>query len=82
MSATEASRSFSAILSRVAAGETVEIDRHGEVIARLVPARRTLLPGDALLELLGRLPAPDPGFARDVASLGAALAPATDPWRS
>jgi len=82
MSATAASRAFSALLSRVAAGETVEIDRHGEVIARLVPARRTLLSGEALLDLMGRLPTPDAGFAGDVAVLGDALVRPADPWPS
>jgi antitoxin (DNA-binding transcriptional repressor) of toxin-antitoxin stability system len=79
--ATEASRGFSALLTRVAAGETVEVDRHGEVVALLVPPRRSMVSGDALIELLARLPRPDPGFADDVASVKEVVAQPVDPWR-
>ena len=82
MRATEASRGFSDVLSRVAAGETIEVDRHGAVVAIIAPARRTLISGAALVDLIKRLPVPDPDFAHDVASLPALLKAPSDPWRS
>jgi prevent-host-death family protein len=39
MTATELKAQILAVLDRVAAGEEVEITKHGHTIARLVPAR-------------------------------------------
>jgi prevent-host-death family protein len=39
VSATEAKATILALLEDVAAGETVEITKHGRTVARLVPAR-------------------------------------------
>jgi prevent-host-death family protein len=41
MTATELKAKIMAVLARVAAGEEVEITRHGHTIARLLPARRS-----------------------------------------
>ncbi len=82
MRATDASRRFSDLLTRVARGETVEVDRHGEVVAVISPARRTLVPGNELLDLLRRLLAPDKAFAEDVRELRRSLRAPTNPWRS
>ncbi len=82
VSATEASRRFSDLLSRVAAGETVEVDRHGQVVAVLSPPRPVAITGLALLQVLGRLPMPDDRFADDVRALAALTVPSRDPWRS
>jgi prevent-host-death family protein len=82
VTATEASRGFSELLSRVAAGETVEIDRHGQVVAVVTPVRPRFVSGAALLDRLAGLPTPDPDFADDVAGLGDVLTPFADPWRS
>ena len=38
MAATEAKAKMLALLDRVAAGEEIEITRHGKTVARLVPA--------------------------------------------
>ena len=80
--ATEASRNFSTLLSRVAHGETIEVDRHGEVVAVVSPPRRSLIRGSELLELVNRLPAPDSDFAGDVEAMRKSLIPSADPWRS
>jgi len=80
--ATEASRNFSTLLSRVAHGETIEVDRHGEVVAVVSPPRRSLIPGFELLELVDRLPIPDSDFAGDVATLPKSLIPPADHWQS
>ena len=39
MTATEAKAKLLAVLDEVAAGDTVEITKHGRTVARLVPAR-------------------------------------------
>jgi antitoxin (DNA-binding transcriptional repressor) of toxin-antitoxin stability system len=82
VSATEASRGFSDLLSRVAGGETVEIDRHGQVVAVIRPPAPSLISGAALLQLIDRLPAPDGGFGRDVAALRDVTGDTSDPWPS
>lgn len=80
--ATEASREFSALLTRVSSGETVEVDRHGEVVAVVIPPPRRTMSGSALLELARRLPLPDERFADDVRGLSKTLAHPGDPWAS
>jgi prevent-host-death family protein len=40
MTATELKAQILAVLDRVAAGEEIEITKHGHTVARLVPARR------------------------------------------
>jgi len=82
MRATEASRRFSDLLTRVARGETVEVDRHGEIVAVISPVRRTLVRGTDLLDLLQRLPRPDRDFAEDVSGLRRTLHAPKNSWRS
>jgi len=82
ITATEASRGFSELLSRVAAGESVEIDRHGQVVALVTPVRPRFVSGATLLDRLAGLPSPDPDFAGDIAALSEVLTPFTDPWQS
>ncbi|MHB8312160.1 MAG: type II toxin-antitoxin system Phd/YefM family antitoxin [Candidatus Dormibacteria bacterium] len=80
--ATEASRGFSALLNRVSSGETVEVDRHGELVAVVKPPVGPPLPGDALLDILGRLPQFEDGFASDIELLSRVAASGGDPWPS
>jgi prevent-host-death family protein len=82
VTATEASRGFSELLSRVASGETVEIDRHGQVVAVVSPPPRLFISGAEFLDLLDNLPRPDPGFADDVEGIDEVLEPYEDPWQS
>ena len=42
VTATDAKAHLLALLDEVGAGEEVEITRHGRLVARLVPARRSL----------------------------------------
>ncbi len=42
ITATEANRDFSKLLDQVANGDTVNITKHGEIVATLIPADRTL----------------------------------------
>ncbi len=80
--ATEASRGFSSLLTRVAAGETVEVDRHGEVVAVVSPPGRRMISGAALRELMEHLPRPGEGFREDVRGLRNVTARPSDPWPS
>lgn len=45
--AFEAKTHLSALLERVAGGETIEITRHGVAVALIVPSRSSKLPGRA-----------------------------------
>ncbi|MGH3915700.1 MAG: type II toxin-antitoxin system Phd/YefM family antitoxin [Pseudonocardiaceae bacterium] len=82
LTATVASKEFSDVLSRVAAGEVIEIERHGHTVAVIVPPPRGLLAGSDLLDLFERLPVCDEKFSSDVASLGEVLQPPVVPWQS
>ncbi len=64
VTATEASRSFAALLDSVEAGESVIVTRGGRRIATISPARAAN--GQSLLDLLGR--SADEAFAADVAA--------------
>jgi prevent-host-death family protein len=83
LTATEASRGFSDMLGRVAAGEEIEITRAGSTVARMSPVRPTMLSAERLKVLLGSAPPVDDGFSDDVrqARRDAGLAPG-DPWAS
>lgn len=82
LTATAASKEFSDMLSRVAAGETIEIERHGHTVAVIVPPHRGFLAGDDLRTLIDRLPVPDEDFGGDVARLRDVIRPPAEPWAS
>lgn len=42
ITATEANRDFSKLLEQVANGDSINITKHGEIVATLVPAARNL----------------------------------------
>ena len=84
MSASEASRNFSAVLDSAEHGETTVVTRAGHQVALIVPAPRAN--GSALREVLRRWqsnPALDDAFAENVdAARRSATADAdADPWR-
>lgn len=71
ITATEAARGFADILNRVRyQGESYEVLRNGEAVARIVPAgpTRALTAGE-ITELLGTLPRLDDEFESDVARI-------------
>lgn len=82
LTATAASKGFSDVLSRVAAGETIEIERHGHTVAVIIPPRRGFLSGSELGALIDRLPSPDEEFGHDVARLAELIRPPAEPWPS
>lgn len=80
ISATEASRNFSALLNRVAAGEQIEITRAGATVATIARRRDQVLPGRKLVELLNLAPPADEDFANDVRQARASIGPESSPW--
>jgi prevent-host-death family protein len=84
MSATEASRNFSAVLDEAERGETIVVSRDGEHVAVIAPAPRAN--GAAVREVLQRFAVDDPAdndFAAAVASARefARADLDSDPWR-
>ncbi|MGA2014532.1 MAG: type II toxin-antitoxin system prevent-host-death family antitoxin [Solirubrobacteraceae bacterium] len=83
MTATDAARSFSDVLNRVATGEEIEITRGGAPVAVIAPPKAQLLSAARFRELIAGAPRPDDEFAGDVGAARAQLAAAAaDPWPS
>src|SRR5579864_7307861 len=63
ISATEAARSFSDLLNRVLyRGEVFVVERGGQPICRITPARPAKFTLRDLVQLLKTIPKPDPGY--------------------
>jgi len=84
LTATDASRTFSDVLNRVAAGEEIEITRNGAAVAVIGPPsrRQRRLPPDAFRELMESLPRVDEDFVRDLDEIRGSVGPPRDPWTS
>lgn len=85
LTATELSRALSDVLNRVRyRGDTFEVVRNGEVIARLVPAQQhPCSTAGGLLRVLQNAPTRDPAFAEDLEAVQAAQPRVgSDPWGS
>jgi prevent-host-death family protein len=82
LTATEAARSFSDVLNRVAAGEEVEVTRSGAPVAVIGPPKTQLLSAERFRELVVSAPRPDDAFVDDVRAARAAIEAPADPWRS
>lgn len=80
MTATEASRNFADVLTRVAAGEEIEVVRNGAPVARIVPSKPRFLSAERFAALLESLPPVDDEFAEDVMRARRELGPPQDPW--
>src|SRR5262249_36877344 len=59
MTATEAARSFSELLSRVAAGEEIKVTRSGVEVALISPPKSRLVSAGRFRELIATAPLPD-----------------------
>jgi antitoxin (DNA-binding transcriptional repressor) of toxin-antitoxin stability system len=67
LSATDVAREFSSVVSRVGAGEEVEVLRNGVPVLQMRPVSSGhLVSADRWRELMDAAPAPDEDFARDV----------------
>ena len=82
MTATEAARTFSDVLNRVAAGEEVEVTRAGTPVATITPPKTRLLSAERFRELISTAPAPDEDFASDLRALRASVAAPEPSWPS
>jgi prevent-host-death family protein len=82
MTATDAARSFSELLNRVAAGEEIEVTRNGATVAVIGPTRARLVSAARFRELMDSAPHPDQDFADDVRSLKDTVGPPEDRWAS
>lgn len=84
MTATEASRNFADVLTRVSSGEEIEVVRNGTAVARIVPARSRFLSPERFAALLESLPPVDDEFAEDVRRIReeSGTLPLEDHWAS
>lgn len=82
MTATEAARSFSDVLNRVAAGEEFEVTRSGAPVAVIGPPTGRLVSAERFRELMASAPRPDADFADDVRRLRETVDPPVTPWPS
>jgi prevent-host-death family protein len=82
LTATDAARSFSDVLNRVAAGEEIEVTRNGAPVAVIAPPQAQLLSAERFRELIASAPAPDEDFGADVRALRDTVAPPDEPWPS
>jgi prevent-host-death family protein len=82
LTATEAARTFSDVLNRVAAGEEVEVTRSGAPVAVIGPPRARTLSAQRFRALIASAPAPDEQFAEDLRIARASVGPPGEPWPS
>jgi prevent-host-death family protein len=82
MTATEAARSFSDVLNRVAAGEEVEVTRAGAPVATIAPLKQRFISAERFRELVASAPVPDDEFAGDLRAHRAGVPAPDDAWPS
>jgi prevent-host-death family protein len=82
MTATEAARSFSDLLNRVAAGEEVEVTRSGAAVAVIGPPQARLMTAERFRELIAGAPPVDDDFAAEIRALRAGVEPPAPSWPS
>lgn len=83
LTATEVARRFSQVISRVGAGEEVEVVRNGVPVAQLRPARGPRVVSAARWrELMDSAPAVDEDFERDVEVGRETIGPPDSAWPS
>jgi antitoxin (DNA-binding transcriptional repressor) of toxin-antitoxin stability system len=79
MTATDAARSFSEVLNRVADGEQIEVTRSGAPVAVIAAPTVRLISAERFRELLKTAPEPDDEFADELRALRRSV---TAPWSS
>ena len=82
MTATDAARTLSDVLNRVADGEEIEITRSGAPVALISPPKAKLISVARFRELIAGAPRPDAGFADDVRAARESVPAPDDPWLS
>lgn len=83
LTATEVAREFSSVVSRVGAGEEVEVVRNGVPIVQMRPAQgRALVSAARWRELMDAAPTVDENFERDVEAGRDGIGPPSAAWPS
>jgi prevent-host-death family protein len=83
LTATEVARRFSQVISRVGAGEEVEVVRNGVPVAQMRPARCPQVVSAARWrELMDSAPAVDENFEHDVEASRETIGPPDSAWPS
>jgi prevent-host-death family protein len=82
MTATDAARSFSELLNRVANGEEIEVTRSGAAVAVISPLKSRLMSAERFRELMASAPAVDAEFVRDIRAARESVGPPEDAWQS
>jgi antitoxin (DNA-binding transcriptional repressor) of toxin-antitoxin stability system len=83
LTATEVARKFSQVVSRVGAGEEVEVVRNGVPIVQMRPPQgRQVVSAARWRELMDSAPAVDEDFERDVEASRKAVGPPSAAWPS
>jgi prevent-host-death family protein len=82
MTATEAARSFSELLNRVAGGEEFEVIRSGAPVAVISPPKSRVISAERFRELIATAPPPDEGFLDDIHAARESVGTPEDAWRS
>jgi prevent-host-death family protein len=83
LTATEVARKFSQVVSRVGAGEEVEVVRNGVPIVQMRPALgRQVVPAARWRELMESAPAVDDNFEGDVEAGRKTIGPPSAAWPS
>lgn len=83
LTATEVARKFSQVVSRVGAGEEVEVVRNGVPVVLMRPARgRQVVSAARWRELMDSAPAVDDDFERDVEAIHETISPPDAAWPS
>jgi prevent-host-death family protein len=83
LTATEVAREFSRVVSRVGAGEEVEVVRNGVPVVEMRPVRGGAVVSAARWrELMESAPEVDEDFERDVEAGRAAIGPPSAAWPS
>jgi len=83
LSATEVARSFSSIVSRVGAGEEIEVVRNGVPVVEMRPASAgRAVSAEHWREMIASAPAVDAEFVDDVAAARKDIGPPSGVWPS
>ncbi len=80
MTATEAAHRFSELLSRVAAGEEIEVIRSGAEVAVISLPQSQLMSAGQFRALIATAPVPDETFLEDVRAARRSVGPPEDAW--
>jgi prevent-host-death family protein len=82
MSATEAARTFSDVLNRVAAGDEIEVTRNGAPVAVIGRPQGQFVAAERFRELMATAPTPDDDFAADLRAARSGIGPPETAWPS